>query len=68
VALAVISWGVALWVAQAVTGPEIGDRVRVLEERIEQQLRGGAAQPESRPQPPRSHEDASFEPWELVGV
>jgi hypothetical protein len=68
VALAVISWGAALWVAQAATGPEIDDRVRVLEERIEQQLRSVPVQPASRPQPARSHEDASFEPWELVGV
>ena len=64
--VAVASWAVAVSVAQAVLGADIGRAAHQLEERIELQLRGLRV-PEER-SPERSHEDESFEPWELVSV
>ena len=64
--VAVASWGAAIAVAQATTGADIGRRARELEERIELQLKG--MQGPAEPQPQRSHEDESFESWELVDV
>jgi hypothetical protein len=64
--VAVTSWVAVLSVAQAVLGPELAGAAKEVEERIELQLRGLRAPPD--PQPERSHEDESFEPWELVSV
>jgi hypothetical protein len=64
--VAVASWAAAVTVAQTVLGPDLGRAVEEVEERIELQLRGLRAPAD--PQPARSHEDESFEPWELVSV
>jgi hypothetical protein len=64
--VAVASWVAAVSVAQAVAGGDIGPNVRELEQRIEQHLKGPHSPAE--PQPQRSHEDESFESWELVDV
>ena len=60
------SWIAAVSVAQAVGGADIARKVHELEERIELHLKGLQTPPE--PQPQRSHEDESFESWELVSV
>ena len=64
--VALTSWVAAVTVAQALLGPDLGRAAGEVEERIEQQLRGLRAPPD--PQPERSHEDESLEPWELVSV
>ncbi len=65
---ATVFWAMAMCVAQAAFGPDIGRASRKLEERIELQLKGGLAPPLDGPaQPERTHEDA-IEPWELVHV
>jgi hypothetical protein len=56
----------AITVAQAVLGPDLARAAEQVEERIELQLRGLRAPAD--PLPERSHEDESFEPWELVSV
>jgi hypothetical protein len=66
VALAVASWGAALGLAQATLGGDLGRAVHELEQRIELRVRGVTAPAE--PPPERSHEEESFEPWELVSV
>jgi hypothetical protein len=66
IGVAVASWVAAVSVAQAVNGADIARKVQELEERIELQLKGTRAPPE--PQPERSHEEESFESWELVSV
>ncbi|HEY8040631.1 MAG TPA: hypothetical protein VIF15_12585 [Polyangiaceae bacterium] len=65
--VAVASWVVSVSVAQALAGADIGRAVQRVEEQIEMQLRGPGA-PAQEPQPQRSHEDESIEPWELVSV
>ena len=64
--VAVTSWMAAITVAQTVLGPDLARAAEEVEQRIELRLRGLRAPPV--PQPERSHEDESFEPWELVGV
>jgi hypothetical protein len=64
--VAVTSWMVALTVAQALLGGDLARAAEEVEERIELQLRG--VQPSPDPQPARSHEEESIEPWELVSV
>jgi hypothetical protein len=66
VLLAVAAWGAALGLAQATLGGDLARAVHELEQRIELRVRGIAAPAE--PQPERSHEDESLEPWELVSV
>ena len=63
---AVTSWAAAVTVAQAVLGPDLARAAEEVEERIELRLRGLRAPLD--PQPERSHEDESLEPWELVSV
>jgi hypothetical protein len=64
--VAVTSWMVTLTVAEALLGGDLGRAAEEVEERIELQLRGAPPSPD--PQPARSHEEESFEPWELVSV
>jgi len=64
--VAVTSWAAAVTVAQTALGPDLGRAVEEVEERIELKLRGLRAPVD--PQPARSHEDESIEPWELVSV
>jgi len=64
--VAVTSWMAAITVAQTVLGPDLARAAEEVEQRIELRLRGLRAPP--APQPERSHEDESFEPWELVSV
>jgi len=64
--VAVTSWAAAVTVAQAVLGADLARAAEEVEERIELQLRGLRAPAE--PQPQRSHEGESLEPWELVSV
>ncbi|HEY5242925.1 MAG TPA: hypothetical protein VIJ22_15705 [Polyangiaceae bacterium] len=64
--VAVTSWVAAVTVAQALLGADLARAAEEVEERIELQLRGLRAPLD--PQPARSHEDESFEPWELVSV
>jgi hypothetical protein len=64
--VAVTSWVAAITVAQAVLGPDLARAAEQVEERIELQLRG--LRVPANPLPERSHEDESFEPWELVSV
>jgi hypothetical protein len=66
VILAVASWGAALGLAHATLGGDLGRSVHELEQRIELRVRGVSTSPD--PQRERSHEDESFEPWELVSV
>jgi hypothetical protein len=65
-ALVVVGWVGAAALVQALLGADIGEATRQLEQGIEQQLEGAPMPP--RQPPARSHEDESFEPWELVGV
>jgi hypothetical protein len=65
--VAAASWIVGASIAQEALEADLGSLGRQLEERIELQLKGGAAARPPRPQPERSHEDA-IEPWELVSV
>jgi hypothetical protein len=64
--VAVTSWAAAVTVAQTVLGADLARAAEEVEERIELQLRG--LRTPAEPQPERSHEDESFEPWELVSV
>jgi hypothetical protein len=64
--VAVTSWAAVVTVAQTVLGPDLARAADEVEQRIELKLRGLRAQP--NPQPERSHEDESYEPWELVSV
>jgi len=53
--------------AQGLLAGDIGRAAHEVERRIEMQLEGAPA-PAGDPQPARSHEDESIEPWELVSV
>ena len=64
--VAVTSWAAVVTVAQTVLGPDLTHAADEVEQRIELKLRGLQTQP--NPQPERSHEDESYEPWELVSV
>jgi hypothetical protein len=64
--VAVTSWAAVVTVAQGLLGADLARAAEDVEERIELQLRGRRAPAE--PQPERSHEDESLEPWELVSV
>jgi hypothetical protein len=66
--LAVAFWGAALGSSQALLGGDVGRAVRELEQRIEMRVRGAGAPAPPQSQPPRSHEQDSVEPWELVSV
>jgi hypothetical protein len=61
------SWVAAASLAQSLFGPQIARRAERLEQRIEQQIERRSSPPPD-PQPQRSHEEESFEPWELVSV
>jgi hypothetical protein len=60
------SWGLALVAAEAFLDADMVSPTRELEQRIELRFKGPAPAP--APLPERSHEEESFEPWELVGV
>jgi hypothetical protein len=64
--VAMTSWGLALVAAEALLGAEMANPARELEQRIELRLKGRVDPPPQTPA--RSHEEESFEPWELVGV
>ena len=64
---ALACWVAAASMAQALLAGDIGRAIHEVERRIEMQLEGVPA-PTDEPQPPRSHEDESIEPWELVSV
>jgi len=65
--------GVTFWVAsaslaEATLGSEIEGKMRLLEDRIEMQLRG-CSPPAVEPSPSeRTHHEEAIEPWELVSV
>ena len=65
-AFAVLAWVLAATVVQGVLRPELGAKVRHLDEAIELQLESAPAAPPP-PAPSRSH-DEDLEPWELVQV
>jgi hypothetical protein len=71
VAVAAATWAATVVAVEAAAESDIGRTRRLLEERIELQLRlmdrGHPAVPSRDPAPERSHEE-SIEPWELVGV
>jgi hypothetical protein len=64
--LAVAAWAVAIGLTQVTAGADIGRKTRELEEQLELRLKG--TMPPAEAQPQRSHEDESFESWELVDV
>lgn len=65
--VAVASWAAAVSLVQSLGGEVMMREHHPLEERIEQRLKGVTAPP-PQAKPEHTHEDESFEPWELVSV